>query len=119
MQLFSTYLEKGEPVLIAIRDIKPDTDNPLSAEEVKELWETVYRNNEKMKVIIIPDIASVNYGRGVGYEVNQLMVPDTISAISATEIRRQISAGESGWKEQVDPSIHEKLTQMILLKQIR
>lgn len=116
MQLFSTYLDLGEPVLIAIRDIKPDAGNPLSAAEVKELWETVYKNNELVKVIIIPDIASVNYGRGVGYEVNQLQVPDTISAISATEIRRQIGAGETAWKELVDPAIHDRLTQMIRSK---
>lgn len=116
MQLFNSYLDRGEPVLIAIRDILPDADNPLSAEEVKDLWETVYRNNEMVKVIIIPDIASVNYGRGVGYEVNQLQVPDHISAISATEIRRQIGTGETGWKESVDPAIHDKLAQMILSK---
>ncbi|NOT50050.1 MAG: hypothetical protein HOP10_02090 [Chitinophagaceae bacterium] len=117
MELFNTFLQQGKPVLIAIRDIEPDESNPLTAQEVKELWDTVYSNQPLMKVIIIPDIASVNYGRGVGYEVNQLQVPDNISAISATEIRKQVMAGETGWKEMVDRSIHEKLSQLLRSKQ--
>lgn len=116
MELFNTFLQEGKPVLIAIRDIEPDESNPLSAGEVKELWEMVYQNEPLLKVIIIPDIASVNYGRGVGYEVNQLQVAASISAISATEIRKQISSGETGWKEMVDESIHEKLMELIRSK---
>lgn len=117
MQLFNTYLQQQKPVLIAIRDIAPDNDNPLTAAEVKELWETVYQNNPMVKVIIIPDIASVNYGRGVGYEVIQLQVPDNIASISATAIRKQILNGETTWQEMVDNSIHQKLTALIESKQ--
>lgn len=109
MQIFNTFLEKDQPVLIAIRDIEPDSGNPLNAGQVKELWEQVYAGNPLVKVIIIPDIASVNYGRGVGYEVNQIAVPETIANISATEIRQQIRDGRPEWKELVDASIHEKL----------
>src|SRR5688572_25279483 len=113
MQIFNNYLDKGEPILIAIRDIVPDTSNPLSAGEVKDLWEAVYSNNPLVKVIIIPDIASVNYGRGVGYEVRQIDVSPDISAISATEIRKQIVAGHDEWKKLVDSSIHEKLIALL------
>ena len=109
MQIFNTFLLENQPVLIAIRDIEPDSNNPLSAHEVKDLWESVYHNNPLVKVIIIPDISSVNYGRGVGYEVNQVTVTDAIANISATAIRQQIIDGQTEWKELVDPSIHEKL----------
>ena len=109
MQIFNTFLKEGKPVLIAIRDIEPDNSNPLYADQVKNLWESVYKNNELVKVIIIPDIASVNYGRGVGYEVNQINVPDAIANISATDIRQQIIDGKNEWKELVDNSIHDKL----------
>ena len=61
-------------------------------------------------MIIIPDIASVNYGRGVGYAINEIPVNDAIASISATEIRRQVIAGEHGWKAFVDENIHEMLT---------
>ena len=114
MQIFDTFLTKGKPVLIAIRDIEPDSNNPLNAGQVKGLWETVYENNPLVKVIIIPDIESVNYGRGVGYEVKQIQVPDNISSISATDIRWQITEGKDGWKEMVHASIHEKLVRLLI-----
>jgi adenylylsulfate kinase len=117
MQIFNTFLQEQRPVLIAIRDIEPDTDNPLSAAEVKDLWDTVYQDNPLVKVIIIPDIASVNYGRGVGYEVTQLQVPDTIASISATAIRKQILEGQTEWKEFVDSAIHHKLVALLQAKQ--
>lgn len=109
MHIFDTFLKEQKPVLIAIRDIEPDGANPLSAAEVKTLWEKVYANNALVKVIIIPDIASVNYGRGVGYEINEITVGEAVASISATEIRRQIIAGENGWKTLVDENIHEML----------
>ena len=109
MHIFDTFLKAAKPVLIAIRDIEPDAANPLPATEVKTLWEKVYADNPLVKVIIIPDIASVNYGRGVGYEVNEIAVGETVASISATEIRRQIMEAENGWKTLVDESIHEML----------
>ncbi len=110
MHIFDTFLKEEQPVLIAIRDIEPDAANPLTAAEVQTLWEKVYAANPLVKVITIPDIASVNYGRGVGYAINEINVPDTVAAISATEIRRQVIAGENGWKEFVDGNIHDMLT---------
>jgi nicotinamide mononucleotide adenylyltransferase len=116
MHIFNTYLSQGQPVLIAIRDIEPDEQNPLNAAEVQRLWEAVYKDNELVKVIIIPDIASVNYGRGVGYEINQIDVPGAVSAISATEIRRQVKEGKHEWKELVDENIHEMLSSLLRSK---
>ena len=110
MHIFDTFLKEDKPVLIAIRDIDPDAANPLTAAEVKTLWEKVYAANPLVKVIIIPDIESVNYGRGVGYAISEINVPETVAAISATEIRRQVIAGENGWKAFVDENIHEMLT---------
>ena len=37
--------------------------------------------------MIIPDIESVNYGRGVGYEIIEHVPPKEIGEISATKIR--------------------------------
>ena len=41
-------------------------------------------------VSIIPDIESVNYGRGVGYEIIEHIPPEDIKEISATKIREQM-----------------------------
>ena len=44
----------------------------------------------KLKVITIPDICSVEFGRGVGYDIIEHVPPDDIREISATMIREQM-----------------------------
>ncbi len=63
---------------------------------------------DDVKVIIIPDIESVNYGRGVGYEINEYQPPSDSGAmfISASKIRDSIKNGDSNWKKMVDVSLH-------------
>ena len=57
--------------------------------------------------MIIPDIESVNYGRGVGYEINEYTPPSNSkeSFISATKIRESIKDGDDTWRYMVDVSI--------------
>ena len=86
-------LDEGKNVLIFIRDIAPDDKNPFSALEVQkninlELWELI--NEGRVVVMIIPDIESVNFGRGVGYDVIEHIPPQEVSDISATKIREQL-----------------------------
>ena len=113
MTIFNEYLDKGLPILIAIRDVEPDDKNPLNAEEVKSLWEKIYEGNSLVKIIVIPDISSVNYGRGVGYEIKEIKVSGEIENISATEIRNQIRNGKDGWKSLVDSKAHSLLEELI------
>ena len=63
---------------------------------------------DDVKVIIIPDIESVNFGRGVGYEINEFQPPKDSGAmfISATKIRDSIKKGDNSWKKMVDESLH-------------
>jgi hypothetical protein len=42
--------------------------------------------------MIIPDIESVNIGRGIGYDVIEHVPPQDIHDISATKIREQMKA---------------------------
>jgi hypothetical protein len=44
----------------------------------------------KVKVMIIPDICSVEFGRGVGYDIIEHVPPQAIHDISATKIREQL-----------------------------
>ena len=83
-------MEKGKNCWVAIRDVQQDENNPKSAQEVlKELSnEPFFTNNwDKILLSIIPDIESVNYGRGVGYDVIYHEPPADISKISGTQIR--------------------------------
>jgi len=91
--LFNQKLEQKIPILIAVRDTPVDDSNPFSTEEVVTNLEKEYSDeveNGMVKVISIPDIESVNYGRGVGYEINEFEPPKNIGNISATEIRKNI-----------------------------
>ena len=89
--LFNQKLEKDIPILIAVRDTPVDDSNPFSTEQVVSNLEVEYQkelDSGMVKVISIPDIESVNYGRGVGYEINEFVPPKDIGEISATELRK-------------------------------
>jgi cytidyltransferase-like protein len=91
--LVNQCIEEGKNVLICIRDIKPDEKNPFTPQEVemkikRDLWQLL--GDERVKVIIIPDIESINFGRGVGYDIIEHIPPDDIREISATKIRQEL-----------------------------
>ncbi len=91
--LFSQALEEGKNVLICIRDVEPDERNPYTTDEVLVNISTFYRAEiyeGRVKVMVIPDIESVNYGRGVGYDVIEWVPPGYIAEISATKIREEL-----------------------------
>ncbi len=103
--LIGEKLSQGIPCLVAVRDIPPDEKNPFTTEQTIEMLETAYQDDDVV-VIAIPDIESVNYGRGVGYEINEHVPPQGIGFISATDIRNRIKSGDDSWKSNVDASIH-------------
>lgn len=88
--LIRQQMDKGKNVWVAIRDVQKDENNPKSAQEVLSMLqsEPFFQNNwDKLFVSIIPDIESVNYGRGVGYDVIYHEPPTDIATISGTAIR--------------------------------
>ena len=106
IELIQQKLNEGIPVLIMIRDIEPDEKNPFTTEQTVSMIEKYHKSKgDDVKVIIIPDIESVNFGRGVGYEVNEFIPPKEIGGISATGIRNSIKNGDDYWKTMVDESI--------------
>ena len=90
--LINQQLEKGKNCWVAIRDVQQDENNPKSAQEVlRELQQEPFFTNNWYKIMlsIIPDIESVNYGRGVGYDVIYHEPPKEIEQISGTAIRKK------------------------------
>jgi len=91
--LIDQRLNQNKNVLICIRDMETDENNPYTPTEVKANVEKALNDlviNKRVKVIIIPDIESVNYGRGVGYDIIEHVPPTDIEKISATKIRETI-----------------------------
>jgi nicotinamide mononucleotide adenylyltransferase len=91
--LIDQRLNEGYNVCIAIRDVEKSSSNPFSPEEIKENLKQELNdliNLKRVKIIIIPDIESVNYGRGVGYDIIEHCPPKNIEKISATKIREKL-----------------------------
>jgi len=108
INLIQQKLDEGIPALIMVRDIEPDEKNPFTTEQTVDMIEKYHQaKGDDVKVMIIPDIESVNYGRGVGYEINEFTPTEEIAFISATKIRESIKNGDNTWKSMVDESIQE------------
>jgi cytidyltransferase-like protein len=91
--LFQEAMNEGKNVLICIRDIEPDEKNPFSPEDVRKNILDHYSEEVtqgKVKVMVIPDICSIEFGRGVGYDIIERIPPIEIGEISATKIREEM-----------------------------
>ena len=90
--LINQQLQKGKYVWIAVRDVPNDENNPKSGHRVMmDLMEEsfIQENIDKILISMIPDIESVNYGRGVVYDVIYHEPPKEIEQISGTAIRKK------------------------------
>ena len=91
--LFQRALDNKKNVLICIRDGQVNEKNPFTAEEVLDNVSAHYNSlieQGRVKVMIIPDICSVEFGRGVGYDIIEHIPPTEVGEISATKIREQM-----------------------------
>ena len=89
-------LADGSRALVCVRDTPVDDKNPWTAEEVaaqirREMWPEVGR--DLVRVMVIPDVGSVNIGRDVGYDIVEWVPPPDVAAVSATDIRRRLREG--------------------------
>jgi cytidyltransferase-like protein len=90
--LIDQRLKEGKNVLICIQDVIPDENNPYTSEEVYDNLKdrlSYFIRKGLVKLMIIPPIESVNYGRDVGYEIIEHIPPKDIGKISATNIRKE------------------------------
>jgi len=91
--LIDQRLKEGKKVWIAIRNVEPNENQPWTPHEVlmnlqEELNDLIQEG--KIFISIVPDIESINYGRGVGYDIIEHIPPKEIGEISATSIRKQM-----------------------------
>jgi nicotinamide mononucleotide adenylyltransferase len=91
--LFSQALDEGKKIWIAIRDVEMTDSNPFDPQAVLDNITAEYKDlisAGRVKVSIIPDICSVEFGRGVGYDIIEHVPPTEVADISATKIREQM-----------------------------
>ena len=92
-QMFQQVLDEGGNVCIAIRDMETDFKNPFTPMQVMGNIMNQYEeliSEGRVKVMIIPDICSVEFGRGVGYDIIERVPPTNVAEISATKIRKEM-----------------------------
>ena len=92
LALFEEALKKTGQVYILVRDVYKVGDNPFDFKYVKskisERLESKYKN--RYKIVLVPNITNICYGRGVGYKIEEIVLPESIQKISATKIRSEM-----------------------------
>ena len=90
--LFKEIIKKTGQVCIQIRDVQGVDDNPFDFDTVKKNIED--RLNPEFegqfKVMLVPNITNITYGRGVGYVFEEEVFDEEITSISATKIRAEL-----------------------------
>ena len=107
--IFNQSLDQGKKIVLLIRNVKPDENNPWTAKEVKEMIDYRYVDNPLVETVIIPDVSDVLYGRGVGYNVEQIKVTKKVAGISGTKCRELIANNDPEWKKYMHPRTVEFL----------
>ena len=81
--LFKEIIKKTGQVCIQIRDVQGVDDNPFE-ERLNPEFEG------RFKIMLVPNITNICYGRGVGYKIEEIELSEEIQKISATKIRAKM-----------------------------
>ena len=91
LELFKKILEKTGQVIIMVRDMPQNENNPFVFEDIKKRIEEKLKDYVgKFEVIKVPNITNICYGRDVGYKIEEIVLPKEIQEISATKIRKEL-----------------------------
>ena len=90
--LFKEIVKITGQVCIQIRDVQGVDDNPFDFETVKKDIEDKLsiEFEGRFKIILVPNITNISYGRGVGYKIEEVVLPEEVQKISATKIRAKM-----------------------------
>ena len=79
---FNTLYESHRQVVLSSDKYPKDIRN------IEERLSVKYKN--RFKIVLVPNITNICYGRGVGYKIEELVLPEKIQNISATKIRKEM-----------------------------
>jgi len=83
-------LNRGDNVCIGLREADGSKDNPLNFQERRCQIEHIFRKEireGRLKIVYLPNISIVCYGRNVGWSIEEIRLDDDLESISASKIR--------------------------------
>ena len=83
--LIHVALDEGKRVVVALMDTQPDAANPYGVEERRAMFAEAF--GDRVRVIVIPPVAEVCYGRNVGYRLRRIHLSPELEAVSGTKTR--------------------------------
>ena len=100
-ELFKRCIAKTGQVIIQVRDVQgvsggiDQDDNPFDWDDVCKniengLLKDGYKRGIEYEIMLVPNIVNITYGRGVGYTFEEEIFDESVSAISATQLREQL-----------------------------
>lgn len=94
LSLFKRIHEDSGQVIVQIRHVEIDDNNPYDTNQVATFISTSLNLNGftagiDYDIMIVPNIVNIGYGRDVGYKITQYDLGEDIHNISATKIRLQ------------------------------
>jgi hypothetical protein len=95
--LFERLIAKTGQVVIQVRDVQGwQGSNPFAIEQVKGFikrdLDPIFQGQYEIQVV--PNIVHIGWGRGVGYTSGEETFDESITQISATNIRKQMNLGK-------------------------
>ena len=91
--LFQEIIKKTGQVCIQIRDVQGVDDNPFDFDTVKKnIEERLNPEFEgRFKVILVPNITNICYGRGVGYKIEEIVLDKETASLQTLTLSKIIS----------------------------
>lgn len=89
IKLIGKVVNEGKNVCVALRQTPIDDKNPYSVREREEMLWRVF--GDKIKIITIPDVEDICYGREVGWGIREIRLDVETEKISATKIRESFN----------------------------
>ncbi|MBL96227.1 MAG: cytidyltransferase [Legionellales bacterium] len=93
--LFEQALLETGQVVVMVRDMPQDEDNPFDYETVwhkirDSLQAAGHMYTEQYIIMRVPNIVDISYGREVGYTLTERDLGSTIHEVSSTKIRDEM-----------------------------
>lgn len=100
---------KTHRVIIGIKFSTTDNKNIYIPMKIKKAFDNYYKDNRNIEVQIMPGFSDIQYGRNVGYDMQEVSLPEEYTYISATDIRKLLEQNHKSkpWRHFMPKEIAE------------